>query len=167
MARINLGDSERPEIDKVYDLAPTLGAEVRRLGAEVYREDDKLLPPRVREAARMRIAHDNGCAVCTDWRIPALAERGVTEELYAHVDEPAHAEYSAAERLAIEYAAKFGTDQRSIDDDFFARLHEQFSDAEIAELTILCGFWVAFGRVTAILDLDEACAWSPANAAVG
>ena len=57
--------------------------------------------------ARMRIAHINGCNVCMAWRVPALAKRGVTEELYAHVDEPGHEEYSAAESLAIEYAARY------------------------------------------------------------
>ena len=64
----------------------------------------RLLPPRVLEAARMTIAHINGCNVCMAWRVPAFAKHGVTEELYAHVDEPDHDEYSAAERLAIEYA---------------------------------------------------------------
>jgi len=70
----------------------------------------------------------------------------------------------AAEGLAIEYAGKFALDQRSIDDAFFARLKEHFSDPEILELTILTADWMAFGRVTAVLDLDEACAWAPSAA---
>ena len=37
----------------------------------------------------------------------------------------------------------------------------EFSDREIFELTVCIGDWVAFGRMTAVLDLDEACAWSP------
>ena len=46
----------------------------------------------------MTIAHINGCNVCMAWRVPAFAKHGVTEELYAHVDDPSHDEYSAAER---------------------------------------------------------------------
>jgi alkylhydroperoxidase family enzyme len=159
MARIHIPEGERPEIERVWSMAGDLGEAVGQLGAAVYGK--RLLPPRVREAARMKIAHINGCVVCMGWRIPELADRGVTEELYAHVDEPTHAEYSAAEGLAIEYAAKFALDHRSIDDAFFARLKEHFTDPEILELTILIGDWMAFGRVTAVLDLDEACAWAP------
>jgi alkylhydroperoxidase family enzyme len=162
MARIEIPDGERPEIERVWSIAPDLGTTVGTLSMQVNGKD-RLLPWRVREAARMKIAHINGCSVCQGWRTPELAKHGVDEELYAHVDEPTHAGYSAQERLAIEYAQKFAEDHRSIDDAFFARLKEHFSDPEILELTICIGDWMAFGRLTAVLDLDEACAWAPAS----
>jgi AhpD family alkylhydroperoxidase len=160
MARIQIPEGESPEIERVWALVPDLGQAVQGLAGAVY-SNPRQLPARVREAARMKIAHINGCNVCMNWRIPALAKAGVNEALYAHVDDPANAEYSAAEGLAIEYAGRYATDQRSIDDDFFARMKEQWSDAEILELTILIANWLAFGRLTAVLDLDEACAWEP------
>jgi alkylhydroperoxidase family enzyme len=159
MARIQIPEGDEAEITRVWSLCPELGAAVQGLSGAVY--GTCKVAPRVREAARMKIAHINGCEVCRNWRVPALAKVGVTEELYAHVDEPGNAEYSAEESLAIEYAERFALDHRSIDDAFFARLHEHFSDAEILELTILIGNWMGFGRLTAVLDLDEACAWSP------
>jgi alkylhydroperoxidase family enzyme len=159
MARIDIPEGERPEIERVWAMSPELGGAVANLSLAVYGK--RLLPPRVREAARMKIAHINGCVVCMGWRIPELADHGVTEELYAHVDDPTNAEYSAAEGLAIEYAEKFALDHRSIDDAFFVRLKAQFTDEEILELTILIGDWMAFGRLTAVLDLDQACAWAP------
>jgi AhpD family alkylhydroperoxidase len=161
MARIEIPAGDRPEIERVWSIVPDLGATVGTLSMQVY-ANDRLLPWRVREAARMAIAHINGCNVCMGWRIPDLADEGVDEELYAHVEEPRHPGYSAQESLAIEYAEKFATDHRSIDDAFFARLEEHFSDPEILELTICIGDWMAFGRLTAVLDLDEACAWAPA-----
>lgn len=159
MARIEIPDGDTPEAQRVWSLVPDLGDAVRGLMAAVARR--RLLPPRVLEVARMRIAHINGCNVCMGWRVPAFAKHGVTEDLYAHVDDPTHEEYSAAESLAIEYAQRYATDHRSIDDAFFARLHEQWNDAEILELTILIADWLAFGRLTAVLDLDQACAWEP------
>ena len=90
-----------------------------------------------------------------------MAEQGVTEELYAHVAEHDHPEYSDAEQVAIEYAEKFALDHRSLDDAFFARMRAQFSDAEIVELTAMIGNWLAFGRFQAVLDVAEACAWVP------
>jgi AhpD family alkylhydroperoxidase len=162
MARIEIPDGDRPEIERVWSIAPDLGTTVGTLSMQVNGKD-RILPWRVREAARMKIAHINGCSVCMGWRTPALAKHGVDEELYAHVEDPANGDYSEQERLAIEYADKFALDHRSLDDAFFDRMKEHFTDREIFELTVCIGDWVAFGRMTAVLDLDEACAWSPAG----
>ncbi|HEU5308486.1 MAG TPA: carboxymuconolactone decarboxylase family protein [Acidimicrobiia bacterium] len=165
MARITVPEGDGGELIQVWSLSPELGAAVGALSEAVYGE--RLIAPRVREVARMRIAQINGCNVCLAWRFPEMAERGVTEQLYAHVDDPAAGDYSEQERLAIEYAEKFALDHRSIDDAFFARLRAEFSDAEIVELTAMIGEWLAFGRFNAVLDVAEACGWAPAPASVG
>ncbi len=162
MARITVPEGAGGELVQVWSLSPELGAAVGNLSAAVY--GDRLVTPRVREVARMRIAQINGCNVCLQWRFPEMAERGVTEELYAHVDDPDAGDYSEQERLAIEYADKFALDHRSIDDAFFARLKAAFTDAEILELTAMIGDWMAFGRLNAVLDVAEACAWAPSAA---
>ena len=99
-------------------------------------------------------------------RLPGLAiprdgRTGVTEALYEHVDDPDAGDYSTQERLAIEYAEKFALDHRSLDDEFFTRMRAEFTDAEILELTAMIGEWLAFGRLNAVLDVAEACAWAP------
>jgi alkylhydroperoxidase family enzyme len=87
-----------------------------------------------------------------------LAEQGVTEDMYAHVAEHRdHDEYSDGERVAIEYAERFALDHLAIDDEFFARLHEHFSDADILDLTICIADFLAFGRLTEVLRLDQEC----------
>jgi alkylhydroperoxidase family enzyme len=86
-----------------------------------------------------------------------LAEQGVDEELYAHVTEHGHPAYSAQEQVAIEYAERFALDHLNIDDAFWTRLREQFTDAEILDLTICIGNWLAFGRLTQVLHLDVVC----------
>jgi alkylhydroperoxidase family enzyme len=159
MARLEMPDGDQPEIVRVWGLRPEMGEAVQRLSYAVYSQS--ALPARVREAARMRIAHVNDCAVCRGWRIPELAEQGVDEELYAHVTDPDAGDYSAQERLAIEFAERYALDHRSLDDAFFARLREHFTDAEILDLSICVGNWLAFGRLTMVLDLDEACAVRP------
>jgi AhpD family alkylhydroperoxidase len=159
MARITVPEGEGGELYQVWSLSPELGAAVGTLTEAVYGE--RLVTPRVREVARMRIAQINGCNVCLAWRFPEMAERGVTEELYAHVDDPEAGDYSTQERLAIEYAEKFALDHRSLDDEFFTRMRAEFTDAEILELTAMIGDWLAFGRLNAVLDIAEACAWAP------
>jgi alkylhydroperoxidase family enzyme len=164
MARITVPEGDGGELIQVWSLSPEIGKAVGDLSAAVY--GDRLISPREREVARMRIAQINGCNVCLQWRFPEMADRGVTEELYEHVDDPEAGDYSVRERLAIEYADKFALDHRSLDDAFFERLKAEYSDAEIVELTAMIGEWLAFGRFNAVLDIAEACAWAP-SAAVG
>jgi alkylhydroperoxidase family enzyme len=93
-----------------------------------------------------------------------LREQGVTEELYAHVaDHETHAEYSEAERVAIEYAERFALDHLSIDDAFFERLRRHFSDEDVLDLTICIGNFIAFGRLTQVLQLDVSCEVQPSD----
>lgn len=155
MARIDLPPGDAPEIERAYYHRPEMGVAVGGLARAVY--DKSALPPREREAARMRIAELNGCAVCLGWRIPELAAAGVDEALYEHVSEWATwPGYSERERLAIEYAERFATDHRSIDDAFMARLRGAYRDDEIVDLTICIAQFLAFGRLTRVLDLDSA-----------
>jgi alkylhydroperoxidase family enzyme len=87
-----------------------------------------------------------------------LAEQGVTEDMYAHVAEHRdHPEYSDAERIAIEYAERFALAHLELDDEFFVRLREHFSDADILDLTICIADFLAFGRLTEVLRLDQEC----------
>ena len=87
-----------------------------------------------------------------------MAEQGVTEDMYAHVaehrDDP---EYSDGERVAIEYAERFALAHLELDDEFFVRLREHFSDADILDLTICIADFLAFGRLTEVLRLDQEC----------
>ena len=87
-----------------------------------------------------------------------MAEQGVTEDMYAHVAEHRdHDEYSGAEQIAIEYAERFALAHLELDDEFFVCLREHFSDADILDLTICIADFLAFGRLTEVLRLDQEC----------
>ena len=82
----------------------------------------------------------------------------MTEDLYAHVEEHRdHPEYSEAERVAIEYAELFCLEHLAIDDAFMKRLRASFSDSDVLDLTICIGNFMAFGRLTQVLKLDQQC----------
>ena len=88
-----------------------------------------------------------------------MAEQGVTEEMYAHVAEYRERDdYSTREKLAIEYAERFALDHTNIDDDFWRRIREHYSDEEIVDLTICIGTFIQLGRMLAVLGVDPACA---------
>jgi alkylhydroperoxidase family enzyme len=91
-----------------------------------------------------------------------LAREGVTEEMYAHVAEyRGREDYSEREKLAIEYAERFALEHLAIDDAFFTRLREHLDDAEILDLTICVADYLAFGRLTQVLKLDQECSIDP------
>lgn len=61
MARIEIPSGEGGDAVQVWSLRPDLSKAVSSLTNAVYNKS--ILPPRVREAARMRIAQLNDCPV--------------------------------------------------------------------------------------------------------
>ncbi len=50
----------------------------------------------------------------------------------------------------MRFAEKLATDFRTVDSTFKAELREHFSDAEIAELGMMIGQYIALGRLLVI-----------------
>ena len=149
MARLELPAGDLPEIARVWELRPEMGEAGRAsLSIAVYQKSQ--LPARVREGVRMRIAADQRLRRLTGLADPAA--RGTGRHRGAVRARRASGAITPStptpERLAIEYAERFALDHRSIDDAFFARLKEHFTDPEILDLTICIGNLVAFGRLT-------------------
>jgi alkylhydroperoxidase family enzyme len=61
VARIDIPDGEGGDAVQVWGLRPEMGKAVGRLTDAVYNKS--ILPTRVREAARMRIAQINDCPI--------------------------------------------------------------------------------------------------------
>ena len=64
---------------------------------------------------------------------------------------------SPRESLAIDYATRFATEHESLDDSAFTALRAVFSDAELLDLTVCVGGWLALGRTLHVLGIDDAC----------
>ena len=144
----------------VWSLRPEMAGMVDRMITTAYQRSS--LPAAEREVARMRIAQLNACDACSTFRAPSVVAAGVTDDEYAHVEQwrdwPG---YTVRQRLAIEYAERFAADHRSIDDALFARLRAEFTDAEILDLTVCIGGWLALGRTLHVLGVDDTCALAP------
>ena len=80
-------------------------------------------------------------------------EKGLTEDKIAQLDAETN-NYTQRETLALEYAERLAVDHHNIDDGFFERLHEVFSDAEVLELGMMIGQYIGFGRLLKVLDLE-------------
>ncbi len=154
MARLNVPEGEGGDAVQIWSLRPEMGAAVNRLVDAAYNKS--ILPVRVREAARMRIAQLNDCTVCLAFRADSVKAQGLTEEFYGHV--AAHDDgvvFDTRERLAMEYAERFALDHLSIDDAFVDRLRQSFSDPEILDLTICLAAFLGLGRTLRALGITE------------
>ena len=179
MPRVHIPDAHQADPGAYVwsELAPEIGAAACAYSLAVY--EHSKLSLRELEAARIRTAQINGCKLCMGMRsgrdlqghiqrsggnpaISVVARGGDApdEAFYAAVEDWQSADvFTPRERLVIEFADRFGSAPKSMDADegFWAALHESFSDAEIVDLTFSVGSWVALGRLTHILDLDNGC----------
>ena len=150
--RVDVPDGPGGPPVQVWNLAPDLLPTITAMIDGPYRRSQ--LPAREREAARMRLAQLNDCSICRDFRARSAREGGATEELYAHVADADDERYTPRERLAIEFAERFALDHEGMDEAFFARLRERFSDAEVVDLSVCCAAFLGLGRLLAVLGIE-------------
>ena len=153
MARLDVPPGEGGDAVQIWSLQPALGSAAMRLVDAAYNKS--ILPVRVREAARMRIAQLNDCTVCLGFRADTVRAQGLGEDFYRTIGQPEDDVLSEKERLAVEYAERFAVDHTSIDDDCIERLRVAFTDAEILDLTICCSAFLGLGRTLRALGITE------------
>ena len=141
------------------EAVPGIGARRRRRSrTAVYSRST--LPLREFEAARTRIEQINQCHFCLDWRTQRdrrtrrrVAVRGRSRR-GGRVPLSERERLAAAFRRALRHRPPGDMDT---DEAFWAELRRCIIDAELLELTLCIGSWVAFGRLNHVFGLDTAC----------
>jgi alkylhydroperoxidase family enzyme len=153
VARLDIPPGEGGDAVQIWSLQPALGTAAMRLVDAAYNKS--ILPVRVREAARMRIAQLNECTVCLAFRADKVKAQGLEEDFYCSVGTAGQEELSEQERLAVAYAERFALDHTSIDDEFIERMRTTFTDPEILDLTICLSAFLGLGRTLHALGITE------------
>lgn len=156
MARLTLPDTDGDEVVRVWSVNEPMGMAAAVFSTQVY--ERSRLPESEREMARMRIALINDCTICRATRTEATVDDDAAELKYADVaDWRTSARFTHRERLAIETAERFALDHLSMDDEFFDRLKESFSEEEIMDLLVSISAFVVNGRLLRVLDVSDSC----------
>jgi alkylhydroperoxidase family enzyme len=71
------------------------------------------------------------------------------------VDHPDEGSFSPRERAALRLAESMALDHFAVDDAMIRELRRHFSKGELLELMMMTGQYIGFGRVLAILQLEE------------
>jgi alkylhydroperoxidase family enzyme len=137
------------------EMVPGIGVAAANFSLSVYA--NTTLGLREFEAARLRIAQINGCVFCMDWRTEREGVKVEDSFIDAVTDWRTTDAFDERTRLAAEYAERYALDHHSIDDEFWARMSAHYSQAEIVELSMSIGSWLAFGRLNHVLGLDVMC----------
>jgi AhpD family alkylhydroperoxidase len=143
---------------QIYAHRPPIALKMLEFGATLRQE--RILPGRLMELVRLRIAFWNQCRSCMAVRYEEGITDGVTEELVCSLERPEEAEeLTERERAAIVYADLMATNHHAIDDQTFDDLREHFTEPEILELCINVAWYIGIGRMAAafhfIDDLPE------------
>ncbi len=138
---------------RIWSNRPELAAAFVAFSGAVF-GTERILPSRVLELARLRIAFHNQCRSCMAVRY--VPEQDVPEGLVCSLEKPEEADdLTDAERIALEFADRLATDHLSIDDAFYDRLREYFSEPEIVELGVNMALCIGFGRLEATWDMVD------------
>jgi len=153
VARLEIPPGEGGDAVQIWSLQPELGAAATHLVDAAYNKS--ILPVRVREAARMRIAQLNDCTVCLAFRADKVRAQGLDEDFYCAIGSTDESALSVQERLAVEYAERFAIDHTTIDDVFMDQMRDSFTDPEIFDLTICISAFLGLGRTLRVLGITE------------
>jgi uncharacterized peroxidase-related enzyme len=116
----------------------------------------KTLPKRPLELAIVTVSLLNACHYCVAHHAPFLEVEGISQAGAERLlDYATHPELDAVDRLVVEYAIAAWETPSRIPEALFARLRQQFTEAQVVELTLritLCGF---FNRFNDALRIEE------------
>ena len=108
-----------------------------------------LLGGRILELLRIRSAQLGECQPCMQSR----KHDSITDEDVACLIAPGASELSEQERLAVEFLDLLSADHHAIDDEFYRRLGEVFTAAQIVELGFACANSMGLHRFIHTLDV--------------
>ena len=108
-----------------------------------------LLGGRILELLRIRSAQLGECQPCMQSR----KHESITEEDVACLVSPGGSELNDQERLAVEFLDLLSADHHAMDDEFYRRLGEHFTAAQIIELGFACANSMGLHRFIHTLDV--------------
>ena len=116
---------------------------------------ESVLPARYLELALVTVSTLNACTFCVSNHAPRMSASGFSQNAAENIlDYDTIEEFTAVDRLVIEYTIMVTNDFHRVRDAIMDRLREHFDDAQIVELTwriALCG---AFNRFNDVLQTE-------------
>ena len=112
---------------------------------------------RLIELAILTVSHLNRCAYCVSHHAPMGLAAGLSDAALVELERgpaPDSPNFTATERLVVDYARQMTLDARRVPDAMFGQLRAVFPDAQLVELTVRIGLANFFNRLNDALRID-------------
>jgi hypothetical protein len=93
------------------------------------------------ELVRLRCARQHDCRICQTLRLSDAADRGLDEGMAGKVDHYERSDLTERHKVALRIVDAFIWRPADLSDELVAQAHEQFTDAELAELLLDITKW--------------------------
>lgn len=132
--RVPVGDDGRPlgrDAEMVALLSAYQDAVVR----------SRHLDPLTTEFVRLRCARQHDCRICQSLRYDEARESGATDDVTGQIDHYETSDLSERHKVALRLVDAVIWRPGDMSDDLVRQVHEQFTDAEIAEILVDITKW--------------------------
>jgi alkylhydroperoxidase family enzyme len=128
-----------------FDHRPELWAAFNRYYGTLW--SDGVVDEPTKEVGRLRNARVTGCGICKNLRFAGARAGGLSEDHVTHIDDGfATSDLPDRWKLTIRYADALIVDPKGIDTALRTALLEEFSAAELVELTATITTAIAFSK---------------------
>jgi len=115
------------------------------------------LSGKMKELVVIKTSHINGCKYCFAHNTALGAAAGITHEQVISMSSDDYLKsdlFDKREKAAIEWAEHMTKNTARERDDVYDRIKSLFSDAEIIELSLICGMFNMINRINDTLGLE-------------
>ncbi|MFN8111392.1 MAG: carboxymuconolactone decarboxylase family protein [Thermoleophilia bacterium] len=147
--------AKRGKVTNIYKAlahSPAILATMGPFVAAVQQPDQ--LDGRLKERVILRVSILNRSGYCTHAHQQISAKMGFTEREIADMHDPAGADLTPPERVALTYAEEMTLRPGEVSDAVFAEVRECFTEPQIVELTMLVALYNMVNRFNEALRLD-------------
>lgn len=118
---------------------------------------DGLVSAKTKELARFQIAKLNTCRYCLGSLSTLAEEQGITQEHVAYLENRSPKMFSSQEIAAMDLAKALWENAAGAnkDEELMRRLHKEFTDAQIVELTWAIAMYIGLGKMVVFSGIDR------------
>jgi len=159
------------EVSKIAEDWAAIGSDPSMVRLMSYRSDlvspffdfylsmrsDGLVSAKTKELARFQIAKLNTCRYCLG-SLSSLAEKqGITQEHVAYLEDRSPKMFSGQEIAAMDLAKALWEDAAGANknEGLMRRLHKEFTDAQIVELTWAIAMYIGLGKMVVFSGIER------------
>jgi|SRR6185437_124285 len=164
-------DTLNKELVNISDAWAAIGSDPSMVRLMSYRADivppfydfylkmrgDGLVSAKVKELARFQIAKLNTCRYCLQSLSTLAASQGITNEHVADLETRSPDLFTSQEIAAMDLAAALwnNASEAGKNPELMSRLHEEFTDAQIVELTWAIAMYIGLGKMVVFSGIER------------